>query len=143
MMWCPEALAAFLVRVPGVAPSPQGTAACFHQLHRDCLRSQFSLQRPGLKAPVFPKPGMKSPLPSGKACLTIVVTSDTVVLTLLLSHFDSPSKWAESLAGSLREYQCANALVCASKALMSSAPEHICLKGSTRFNEASPQGDES
>ncbi len=131
MMWCPEALAAFLVRVPGVAPSPQGTAACFHQLHRDCLRSQFSLQRPGLKAPVFPKPGMKSPLPSGKACLTIVVTSDTVV------------QRAESLAGSLREYQCANALVCASKALMSSAPEHICLKGSTRFNEASPQGDES
>ncbi len=41
MMWCPEALAAFLVRVPGVAPGPQGTAACFHQLHRDCLRAQF------------------------------------------------------------------------------------------------------
>src|SRR5260221_14653973 len=41
MMWCPEALAAFLVRVPGVVPGPQGTAACFHQLHRDCLRAQF------------------------------------------------------------------------------------------------------
>jgi len=40
-MWCPEALAAFLVRVPGEAPGPQGTAACFHQLHRDCLRTQF------------------------------------------------------------------------------------------------------
>ncbi len=86
---------------------------------------------------------MKSPSLAGGACLTIVVIADTVVLPLLLSHFDSPSERAESLAGSLREYQCANALAFASKALMSSAPEHICLKGSTRFNEASPQGDES
>jgi len=39
MMWCPEALAAFLAPVPGVAPGPQGTAACFHQLHCDCLCS--------------------------------------------------------------------------------------------------------
>ena len=86
---------------------------------------------------------MKSPSLAGGACLTIVVIADTVVLPLLLSHFDSPSERAESLAGSLREYPCANALACASKALMSSAQEHICLKGSTRFNEASPQGDES
>jgi hypothetical protein len=86
---------------------------------------------------------MKSPSLSGEACLTIVVIADTVVLPLLLSHFDSPSERAESRAGSLREYQCANALAFASKALMSSAQEHICLKGSTRFNEASPQGDES
>ena len=86
---------------------------------------------------------MKSPALSGGERLTIIVIADTVVLTCLLSHFDSPSERAESLAGSLREYQCANALACASKALMSSAQEHICLKGSTRFNEASPQGDES
>ena len=53
MMWCPEALAAFLVRVPGVAPGPQGTAACFHQLHCDCLSTQFSLPLSGQKAPAF------------------------------------------------------------------------------------------
>lgn len=47
MMWCPEALAAFLVRVPVVAPGPQGTAACFHQLHRDCLRTQFLIYSMG------------------------------------------------------------------------------------------------
>ena len=104
---------------------------------------QTGITKAGLESPRLSKRGMKSSSLSGGACLTIVIIADTVVLPLLLSHFDSPSERAESLAGSLREYQCANAFACASKALMSSAPEHICLKGSTRFNEASPQGDES
>jgi len=42
MTWRPEALAVFLVRVPGVAPGPQGTAACFHQLIVIAWYSVFS-----------------------------------------------------------------------------------------------------
>ena len=61
MTWCPEALAAFLVRVPGVAPGPQGTAACFHQLHRDCLPYSVFITKTGLESPRLSEAGDEKP----------------------------------------------------------------------------------